>query len=700
MKFKLIPLLVPLSTFVLTNTGVANPDRLEELVVTGELRDTNQLELANSVSIITDTLIEAQNARSLPELFNLTPNVNFAEGASRGRFIQIRGIGERSQFVNPINPSVGVVVDGIDFTGLSLGATTVDTEQVEIFRGPQGTLYGTNALAGLINVKGHSPSETTEGHISAGVGSFGREDLGAHFSTKLTEKLGWRIAVQQNKSDGYIDNTYLGRDDTNNIDELTLRNHLALDISEELQAELISYFIDVDNGYDAFSLDNDRTTLSDQPGQDKQKTFAHAFKLEYTGLNVADVQANISVADSEVEYGYDEDWSYNTICNDFTCVFDGYESVDNYERDNNNITADLRLLSKNASTDINWVIGTYYREQEVDLTRTYTFAPLFESEFKPTQLAIYGELDIPLTTRLTGVIGLRAEEYESDYSDNNGQSDTNSEDLFGGKVALEFDLDEDTLLYALISRGYKAGGFNPDPVLDVEDQQFSTEEQLNYEIGLKGDWLDNTVSAQFSYFFQQREDIQVNVSEDINANDDTAAPEFIIFLDNAAKGKNQGIEAEINWQANEQLSFYSSFGWLETEFTEFLNPTHINGDAENPVDLSGRDQAHAPNYQYFIAAQYDVNSALYFRVEFEGKDAFFFSQSHDERSSAYNLINARMGFNIRDVSLTLWGENITNQLTETRGFFFGNDPRDGYTAKLYSQKGAPRSFGVTASYHF
>ena len=120
----------------------AQAEPLTEIVVTAELLEDNVLQLPNSVTVISDELIQQRRAQHLEDLLNLAPNVNFATGASRGRFLQIRGIGERSEFQEPIINSVGIVVDGIDLTGIGTVASTLDVQQVEILRGPQGTLFG------------------------------------------------------------------------------------------------------------------------------------------------------------------------------------------------------------------------------------------------------------------------------------------------------------------------------------------------------------------------------------------------------------------------------------------------------------------------------------------------------------------------------------------------------------------------------
>ena len=127
----------------------ADDSTLEEVIVKAEYRRVSVLELPTSITVFDRQDIDRRNAVHLEQLLNLAPNVNLSSGASRARFIQIRGIGERSQFVEPINPSVGLVIDGMDFTGIGGAANTLDIQQVEILRGPQGTLFGANALAGI-----------------------------------------------------------------------------------------------------------------------------------------------------------------------------------------------------------------------------------------------------------------------------------------------------------------------------------------------------------------------------------------------------------------------------------------------------------------------------------------------------------------------------------------------------------------------
>ena len=695
-----------------SSLSVANDTAIEEVVVTGEFRDTPLLKLPTSVSVVDEEALRLRQAKSLEDVLNLAPNVNFSSGASRGRYIQIRGIGERSQFSQPVNASVGVIVDGIDFTGISTGVTTLDTQQVEVFRGPQGTLYGANALAGLIYVKGNSVGDSFEGSIETTQGNYNRQDSKIVISTPLSSVVGWRLAVGQTRSDGYIDNVYLDRDDTNNIDEFSVRNLLSFTVNDNVTLDLTSYYVEVDNGYDTFSLDNNRTTFSDEPGEDTQETSAHALKLVVDSWDFAQLESTLSYADSELAYGFDEDWSYNGLCDDDgPCIFGDYSSTDNYTRDNKNTTLDTRLVSKNTD-GLDWVTGIYYREQDVSLLREHTDDPDYKNDFETTNVAIYGETSLPLNDKLHLDIGLRVETREAQFSDSSGLIQDERDNFIGGKLALNYQYLDNAMAYALLSRGYKAGGVNTENSIDDSDRIFDTETMWNWELGHKASWLDNRLQSQVAIFYQQRNDIQAKQSLDINANNINEEPQFVEFLDNADAGYNYGVEAELTWQVLENITLQGSLGLLETGYDNFINCSHVDRieidevgyDADNVenncVDMSNRDQAHAPKFQYTVSSTIDFLQHFSVYAQIEGKDAFYFSESHNEKSDAYTLLNFRLSYIRNDVELALWANNVTDQDVETRGFFFGNDPRDGYTDKTYTQLAAPRTVGVTASYSF
>ena len=231
----------------------------------------------------------------------------------QGKFIQIRGIGERSEFRDPVNYSVGILVDGIDMTGIGLSASTFDVGQIEILRGPQGTLYGANALAGLINVSSKIPTSDFSTEVELGLSEYGGKKISIVVSDTPNQNLGYRVGFKNYKSDGYINNTYLRKNNTDNIDETNFKAKFKWK-KERLSLDLTAIYSDADNGYDSFSLDNNRKTLSDQPGHDRQETQALSLNFLYEFHDTSVFEGLISFAQSDLEYGFDEDWSYPGIC--------------------------------------------------------------------------------------------------------------------------------------------------------------------------------------------------------------------------------------------------------------------------------------------------------------------------------------------------------------------------------------------------
>jgi iron complex outermembrane receptor protein len=667
---------------------------IEEVIVTSDFRNATLLDTAASITIFDGSIIKNRQAKHLEELLNLAPNVNFSSGASRGRFIQIRGIGERSQFIEPLNPSVGILVDGIDFTGIAGAATTMDIKQVEILRGPQGTLYGANALAGLINLTSNQPTENVQGELSLAIGSHNTKTMAAAMGGSLSSDVNYRVAVQSHTSDGYITNDFLIKDDTDNIDELSLRAIFDWQASDDLSLKLTLFRVDADNGYDAFSLDNTRNTLSDKPGHDRQESSAVALHSNWQANEQFDVVSLISFADSDLEYGYDEDWAFPAICAGQECDGWEYNSEDNYLRDRDNSTLDVKLASKKPVSLLgrhaDWVFGVYARQQDEQLLRQYTYnASDFSSNFDTKNRAIYGQLDIDISSDLSLIAGLRLESRKATYNDSDGVDHRVDENLWGGRIALQYKLDDSAMVYGLVSRGYKAGGVNSDSSLSLQDREFDTELMWNFETGLKGSWFEQRLQTRVSVFYQQRKDIQIKQSL-VQSRDDSNASDFTDYFGNSGKGTNYGMEVEVNWLASEVLSVEGSLGLLETDY-----------DTPLSANLDRRDQAHAPLYQFALGASLQVSENLIWTADIEGKDKFYLSSSHDEQSDSYWLLNTNLAYSADQWSLSVWGRNLTDKDVIVRGFGgFGNDPRKYYATEPYYQLGEPRTFGVSGQYNF
>ena len=661
---------------------------LEEIIVNADYRQSKANDISSSVTVLDANLIQQKNAQHLEDILFNAPNVNFSSGASRARFYQIRGIGERGQFSEPLNSSVGVIIDGVDFSGIGNAALLYDVEQVEVLLGPQGTRYGSNALAGLINLQSKAPTNETSYGLQLEKANHNSSGLAGYLSGSVSKQLRYRLSAQNLKSDGFNTNQFLLQK-TNQRDEGIVRGKLDWSLSDYVQLAVTASTIDIDNGYDAFSLDNVRDTLSDQPGFDRQQSDILSTKLSLTQFEQFKVEALFGYADSETEYAYDEDWVFSGFHPW------GYSSTDQYFRDRETASAELRFVSSDSaliSSDISdWVFGLYSLQQEVDLRRVYTFLPAdFSSKYDINRFAVYGEINFDLNNNWSLSLGFRGENFDATYFDSNAVNFSPDEYLYGGKLTLNYRTLRNSLLYASISRGYKTGGFNTDGSLDSDLREFNAEELMNYEFGFKGTLYNDQLQTQLALFFMDRDDVQISSSV-VRTRADSSS-EFIDYVGNAAAGSNYGLEISAKFQATDNAVFHGSLGLLKTEYKNFINSAGDN--------LGGRQQAHAPEYQYTLGVDIRISSELELDVNIQGKDSFYFSDSHSVRSKDYNLVNASLSYSWNEWQLTLWGRNLSDEDYSVRGFFFGNDPRDNYTAKGYTQLGEPMRYGLTLNMDF
>ncbi len=416
---------------------------LEEIVVTAGFRDRDLMTSPGSATVVDEETARDRAAQHLESVLNVAPNINYASGGSRARFIQVRGIGDLEQFIDPKHfPAVGVSFDDINLGGTANAGMLFDAGQVEILRGPQGTRFGTGALAGLINIRGNRPSDEFVSYMEGGVGNYGARNLGAVVSGPLGDAAGARIALQKNQGDGYIDNAALGRSDTNGYDETTVRATLEAAPNDRSTYGLTAFYFDGRNGYDAFSLDNTRTTLSDEPGRDDQQSTALAGRAEWSLGETATLSAVATWLDSDLGYGYDEDWTFDGICDGTLCdpVWDRYVAADEYLRNRSEVSFDLRLLGEaqpggsaersepggrsnssgrggqgepggrsnsngrggqgepdRRSASISYVVGAYAQSRDEDLHRIRTdpwSVTDFTSAYETDREALYGQIDI------------------------------------------------------------------------------------------------------------------------------------------------------------------------------------------------------------------------------------------------------------------------------------------------------------------
>ena len=652
---------------------------IEEIIVTADLKEQSEIKIASSIFIVSEEAIATRGAMHLEEVLNAIPNLNFASGSNRPRFFQIRGVGERSQFGSPVNASVGFLVDDIDFSGAGTIASMLDVEQIEVLRGPQGTRYGASALGGLIKVKTKDPSSKQELELKITHGQYATQNFDLIINTPVSAQLLLRAAFSDHESDGYMYNQFLDRNDANGRNESTSRIKMRWLPSNRWTVDVSLANTEVDNGYDTFSLDNNRVTLSDEPGFDRQKSRYASIKSKWLGQNY-EITTILGAANSDIDYGYDEDWSFTGI-HPF-----GYTSTDRYLRERKTRSAELRI---NSLSEFSWVAGFYFFDSNEDLLRDYTFLTNnFSSNYEFKSYAVFAESEIELSEGTSLLAGVRFEKRETNYQDSEGIEFSPSEDFWGGEISLNKDLSDNLLGYVSIARGFKAGGFNIDGTLDSDLREFNEEYLIEYETGLKGAFFGDNLQVRLAIFMDDRRDQQVKSSLVRPRSD--GSTEFIDFLGNAAAGTNKGLEGSIVWELNPNWRLTLDAGILRATFDEYIN--------EFGENLSGRDQAHAPSYMASAGIRF-AQGRWTASLTADTKDEFYFSDRHGVRSERATLANFSVEYSVMPWQIALWARNLGDENYQTRGFgSFGNDPRKLYVTEPYYQLGEPRIVGVTFQY--
>src|SRR4029079_1838607 len=199
------------------NVFAADNDVLEEVVVTATLRQQALVDTRARITVLDERTLRDAGRQHLEDVLAAVPNLNWAGGTSRPRFFQVRGIGELEQYEGAPNPSVGFLIDDVDFSGIGMAATLFDVSQVEVLRGPQGTRLGANALAGMISVRSADPVMSPIFAVDASGANYDTGSVVLVASGPVDSlHSAYRLSVQQFKSDGFRDDTFLGRKDTNN----------------------------------------------------------------------------------------------------------------------------------------------------------------------------------------------------------------------------------------------------------------------------------------------------------------------------------------------------------------------------------------------------------------------------------------------------------------------------------------------------
>ena len=682
----------------------------KEIIVRAGLSDESLQKVASSVTVITGDHIRETGADHFQSLTEQIPNLNWAGGTSRPRYFQIRGIGERSHYFGegPPNFSVGFVLDDMDLSGLGMVGLLYDIDQIEIFKGPQSSVYGPNAMAGLISLKSTDPTDHFEMRTSTSFGSDNHYGGSSVMNVHFMKNMNIRLTGIYNYSDGFRENVSLKIIDTNKRKEAFSRMKLSYDPNNRLSILATLIYIKLENGYDAWAPDNntDFKTYSNDKGEDSQRTYGYSLRANFEASENLSITSITSFTETDLVHAYDGDWADSTYWHDnhdFDPAVEGwaYEFYDKNERNRANLSQEIRLSMGSI------ILGGYFKHLiEQDEAKGYLFGgvatdAISHYDFQAT--AGYAQYGLDLTSSLKLKANVRFENNSIIYDGSSQGFNDYWEKIFlppihfnidhsmlGYRAALHYLKDEYTSFYGSVSQGYKSGGVNQQPYLSDISRPYEPEFIQNFEIGLKH--ATDKYRTQLSVFYGQRKDQQVSVSSQQVEGDPNS---FLYYTGNAGSGTIQGFEWENMLNVSSNLSMDASLGYLKTWVDKFIY------FASEGMETSGgdREAAMSPVITGSLRLNYSNDSGIFGSVRTSYKSGYFYSDSHNEKAEPYTLTNLALGKSFGKTTAKIWIRNAFDERFTTRGFYFGLIPPN-YPDQLWKSYGDPRQIGVSMDYKF
>lgn len=753
--FKSLLLASAVSAIITAPAQAQTQFMLEEVIVTAQKRAESLQDVPISVLALSGQRMRDAGIQRVEDLSKYVPNFQMTE-TTTGNQIFIRGVG--SGLNRGFEQSVGMFIDGV-YAGRSqqFRSPFMDIDMVEVLRGPQGTLFGKNTVAGAINIRTQKPTDEFAAEVRATYEmEYGDPEVEGFVSGPLTDDLSGRIAARYRETEGFIDNRFLDEDEPQR-EEQAIRGSLLWTPTDELELLLkvesgsfdvegrTSQVTNLDGVFEFASLGITQF-LPDlvDPSEDgklnyKKAADSHSREATDTDTDNAALTVNWDIGDFTVTSitGYSS-YSFDELVDaDFTNLrFIQQDTAQDFDQ----YSQEIRLVSP-LGEQFEYIVGAYYQYQELENTGRIDFDPtaIGVNVLPPTAVGTYSDFDQEAETfALFGqatyhfndewhlTVGLRwnneDKEATQDYfvTDLFGSTPTSNpvnkiiaETVQGSvdhkydedrsrsntspSVTLTWDYDDNTMLYARYAKGFKSGGFNEAEVTgDIDRFLFDDEEADSLEIGSKLTLLDGAATLNTAVFYTEYTDRQVSAFEDVS---------FVVG--NAAESTSQGVEMDGRWRVTENLTFSASLAYLDSEFDEFKNASCQAEDAAADPgctqDLSGETTQYAPEWSGSLSVRY--TRPITDNLEFVGQadanytDDYYHAQDLDpeEVTDSYTEYNARLAVAQMDGKweVALIGKNLTDETTN----IYGNDIPS-FTGAHFSFVAPPRTVAIQGILRF
>lgn len=669
--------------------------RLEEVEITS-MRESGRLSrLPLSAGVLTQQQMRAQNIKTLKNASHFVANLFMPDYGSRLTSpVYIRGIGSR---INA--PSVGLYVDNIPYFEKSVFEfDLLHAERIEVLRGPQGTLYGRNTMGGLINVYSQSPFSRQGSGVTLTGGNPGYFNGMLSHQQLLSPVVGLSASVGLNRHDGFFKNEHLGQM-TDAFLSAGGRVKLAWQINAALMAEFTTHYEHLDQGGYPYAIHNNTSGVTQAVSYNEPSSYQR--DMLSNGLLFSYVTPTMQIQSVSAFQHFDDNQS---IDQDFS-VDDLVFAV---QKQTHAMFSQEVTARSNHHGNYQWVFGVFGFHQQLDNDLAIRFGDdavargmvpglltrnqLSANKVQGAALFHQSALQHVFIEGLTLTAGMRLD-YESASLGHASsmeaafptpppsgfESDLSFYEWLP-RLALNYSFSDKQSVYGAIVRGYKTGGFNV--VFDSdEDRSFDPEFSWNYELGLKGYYLDNRLSIQSSLFYIDWKNQQIY--QLLSSGQGS-------MLKNAGVSVSKGLELEIQALLMRNLHFTGSYGYTHAVFME---------NEPNPgTDLSGNFIPYVPRQTLFGGLSYrhpmknGFLEALCLNLGYQGVGRLYWNDANTFSQGSYGIVNAMLSLEAGDFRLDLFANNITS--TEYHSFSFAA------LGRHYVQQGRPATFGMNLHYTF
>lgn len=670
-------------------TGI-NPDSsanknvpLDEIVVTDFKQNKRNL-TSTAVSTINVQQLHNQQIVNLKELTAIMPNFYMPDyGSYANTPVYIRGIGTKSK-----GSAVGFYVDGVPhFESSAFNIDLSDIAAVNVFRGPQGTLYGRNTIAGIINVYTHNPLDYQRTRIKVGYGRYNDFIAQASNYAKISEKFGISTAASYHHNDGMFTNHFLN-EKADKLNEGEGRIGLYWRPTTNWLLHLNSTLTySEQNGYPYAPYDIVKDELL-PISYNRNSTYRRL--ISSTGLNAQYENNHISF-NSQTSYQFIK--SHQGLDQDFTPQ-DVYFVDNSYHQ--NMLSQELTLKS-NDKGRYQWIIGLFgmllHSNQFAEtsyFTRDFSTPTTYKN---PTAgYAIYHQSSYNIWRGISATVGLRFDyehaktTYNQDKTTLSTGVTTHAKDFvssasfrqFTPKFTLQYLTNKNNLYYISITRGYKPGGFNTIFKTDAE-RTYDPEYSWNYEVGTRLKFLNGRLTAEADLFYIDWRHMQTTYT----------VPGVGNVIANAGHTDSKGFELSLAYHPIKSLQLNLNYGYTHARYLEYKKSAR--------EDFSGNRLPMVPNHTLSLNGTYTIMPAgwfdkIIFNTGLTGLGRIYWADDNIVRQNFYATLNAKVSLTKGIFTWEVWGKN----LTATDYMAYGFKASQGN----YAQRGKPLTFGTAVSVSF